>query len=80
MSEYPEHDKMMVVKDQSEIIGEFLDWATEKMIFLTRGENDGSTWVVNTDDLLAEFFEVDLKKIADEKEAMLDKMRELNNP
>lgn len=26
MSDYPEHDKLMAVKDESQTIGEFLDW------------------------------------------------------
>lgn len=30
MSEYPEHDKLMAVKDESQVIGSFLEWLAEK--------------------------------------------------
>jgi hypothetical protein len=34
--EYPEHQRLEVVKDQSQAIGEFLEWLSEKGLRLTR--------------------------------------------
>lgn len=39
MSDYPEHDRMMAVKDQSETIGQFLDWLAEQGIKLAVWEH-----------------------------------------
>lgn len=38
MSDYPEHDKLEKIKDQSQACGEFLEWLGEKDIFLARWE------------------------------------------
>jgi hypothetical protein len=77
---YPEHDKMRNVKDHSQTIGEFLDWMkNEKGFAICEVEQTYGRWTrttQTTEQLLAEFFEIDLAKIQDEKDHMLAEMRE----
>lgn len=103
MSGYPMHDKLIAVKDQSQAIGEFLEWlTTEKSVCLADRTSVGGigrrvvTWhlkaafgrtgdegecpsvEVLSDDpvkLLAEYFEIDLDVLEDEKRAMLAGIR-----
>jgi len=124
--DYPEHRKLEAVKDQSQVIGEFLEWVTtekgwqfadyhkhgpecdgwdaksenivpeyeynctkshkhdaifcerlrvfgcdmpEKALYPTRH---------NVEKLLAEFFSIDLNKIAEEKDKMMEHIRAMN--
>lgn len=87
MSDYPECDKLSSISAESEKIGEFIDWLSSQGIQLC-------TWVenhrkiitggdyfptnMNITELLAQYFDIDLQKIEQEKRAMLDKLRELN--
>ena len=78
---YPEHDKLTLCKDQSQIIGEFLDWLTyEKSIHLAKWNryNEMVPDHTNTQELLAEFFEIDLNVLEQEKRTMLDELRKAN--
>jgi hypothetical protein len=36
MKKYPEHNKLSLVKDQSQAIGAFLDWLLEKGVILSK--------------------------------------------
>lgn len=84
---YPEHEKLKKVVKESQAIGEFMEWLEqEKDVTLCktipRGEEgEGRFWPSFTpiQELLADFFGIDLKVIEQEKRAMLDKMRELND-
>jgi len=83
MPTYPEHEKMQAVVEQSQSIGEFLDWLlNEKSIVLSQYLNPDSERLTpinpNTQDLLAEYFDIDLDKIEKEKRQMLKAMREAN--
>lgn len=81
LSKYPEHDKLHEVKkDKSQAIGEFLEWLQS-----SRGVILGE-WLEGYEDrlqpisediqaLLAEYFEIDLDKIEEEKCQMLEEMR-----
>ena len=75
-----ELDKMSAVKEKSQAIGEFLEWLrSEKGYFLAvdAGEREGGPYMANynIEQLLAEFFEIDLNKVEQEKRAMLDQLR-----
>lgn len=78
MSAYPEHDKMSAVLEQSQTIGEFLDWLSEQGITRARFEKMEG-WrdpvLVPTHEsievLLARYFGIDLSVIEAEKRAML---------
>jgi hypothetical protein len=62
-----ECDKLHAIKDQSQVIGEFLDWLEdEHEVFLPKS-------VTN---LLAEYFDIDLEKVEQEKLAILEDLRE----
>lgn len=80
---YPEHLKLRAVKDQSQTIGQFIDWlmherepAVELMV-LQQGRNfcDYRPVGGTIQTLLAEYLEIDLQKLDAEKEAMLDACR-----
>lgn len=73
---YPEHEKLNAVKDQSQAIGDFLDWLnSEKGIVLANYGNSDVAWLAPDgtakERLLAEYFEIDLDKLEAEKRAML---------
>jgi hypothetical protein len=78
-SKHPECDKLLAVKERSQAIGEFLEWLTgEKGVVLAtwfppgRLESGG----YRIEKLLAEFFEIDLDKVEQEKRVMLEELRE----
>jgi sulfite reductase alpha subunit-like flavoprotein len=79
MSKYPEHDKLHEVKDKSQAIGEFLEWlGNEKRGVVCQYEDDSDYPVPmphNILQMLAEYFEIDLDKIEEEKQQMLEEMR-----
>ena len=89
-SEYPEHEKMRAISEKSQVVGEFIDWLREdghdicKFEKHTRHSDELGDWTPEgwypqrrrIEQLLADFFEIDLDKIEDEKRAMLEQMRE----
>lgn len=95
-SSYPEHDKLTLVRDQSQKCGEFLEWLRERYVIgkyhrhdecVVRGENacgmSANTLYpasVNVRRLLAEFFEIDEEKLEAEKLAMLAEMQKKGKP
>lgn len=113
MSKYPEHDKLQKVKEESQVIGEFLDWLkgghdgspnltlcfyqepTDEPMFENDGGNifDGEELKLNldyvepgwtparqrTEQLLAQYFGIDLEKLHAEKEEMYQSLREMNS-
>ena len=82
--DYPEHDKLQVVKDRSQAIGAFLDWLTgEKGYTLAIWGEDNEYKEERlfprspvTNDLLAEYFDIDQDLLEAEKQHMLDALRE----
>lgn len=77
MTAYPEHEKIEKVQLESNTIGEFLDWLPSKDIQLGTWTESGEFIPLhrNIEKLLAEFFEIDLEKIEQEKRAMLELLR-----
>jgi uncharacterized protein with NRDE domain len=82
MTEYPEHEKLMKIKDKSQTIGDFLEWlGSEKEIYLCslvkyEGMKEQLQYIQKRkEDLLAEFFKIDLAKLEAEKQQMLETMR-----
>lgn len=85
MNQYPEHDKLSAVKDQSQTIGAFLEWMPSNGYYVGQYIQDPewkdyqfvpSNLTINQ--LLAEYFEVDLDKLEDEKRQMLESIREMS--
>ena len=78
VADYPEHEKLAAVKDKSQAIGDFLDWALQEHgAWLMVGDGDAGVRSLPKPiiDLLADFFGIDLDVIEAEKRAMLDEMR-----
>lgn len=76
-SKYPEHEKLRAVKDKSQTIGDFLSWLDENDRVICKRDRDGDFCPVRgtIEKLLAEYFEIDLRKISAEKDAMVDELR-----
>lgn len=79
MSNFPEHDKLSAVADQSQAIGEFVDWMAEHHdagFKVWAEDNYGYRPVgISIHKLLAEFFEIDDLALENEKRAMLEQLR-----
>lgn len=77
---YPEHEKLKLIKDQSQIIGEFLAWLQyKKKISLCTIENDDYVgYYKRIEEILANYFDIDLNKIEKEKMEMLNEIRNAN--
>lgn len=80
---YPEHDKLAAVKDNSQVIGEFLDWLqNEQSIALCKatGPDHCPFQPIHhgIQSILADYYDIDLDVIEQEKQAMLTEMRNLN--
>ena len=81
MATYPEHEKLAEVRDRSQAIGEFLEWLEDEHGFsiCERDPEFQSFYRLvykPKEELLAEFFEIDLKKISKEKDAMVHELRD----
>lgn len=81
MPKTPECDKMKAVKPKSQAIGEFLEWLADEKGYAicenTRGARED--WVpirFNIEEILAEFFEIDLEKVEKERRAILAALAE----
>lgn len=87
VTKYPEHEKLKLVKDKSQLIGEFIsEWLPSQGYTICETYNDPDSLRdgeflparVRPEELLARFFDIDLKKIEEEKRAMLEEQRRLN--
>ena len=84
MSDYPEHDKLKAVMEQSQAIGEFID-DNGKYVLAEWMEVEGYSHLQLTpvrrpiNDILAEYFGIDMRTLESEKRAMLEKLRGMNN-
>lgn len=80
-----ELEKISAVKEKSQAIGEFLEWARSEGFFLASWQHFGNPEPEGYDRLvasnkttnqwLAEFFEIDLNKAEEERQALLDEIR-----
>lgn len=74
-----EIDKLRAVQPDSQIIGRFLDWLADNNIELCLREKaaDG-LWrtpiSASNIEILAQYFDIDLQKLDDEKRAILDNL------
>ena len=81
----PEIEKLKARKHKTEIIHEFLEWASHKHGLELGGYHGEKLWgggkqfvpfIGSQDNLLAEFIGVDLKKVEKEKRKILAHLRE----
>lgn len=83
MSDYPEHDKLSLVADQTQAIGEFMEWLEGRGVFLAHyvdGRNFPHEYNVGIRTLLAEWAGIDQDRLEAEKRQMLDSLRNLQLP
>lgn len=79
--ECPECEKLSKVSEESNKIARFLNWLQDKKDY-DICEYSGNDWAgyfnpvdLSTEQLLAEYFEIDLNKVEDERRALLDWIR-----
>lgn len=76
-AKYPEHVKLRAVSNESQKIGNFLNWLlNEKNLTLCvaepqRREVEYVPTTEGIDSLLGEYFDIDPKKLSEEKDAMV---------
>lgn len=82
MSQYPEHDKLQSIQEESQVIGEFLETCGYQLCeyhqgFLEGGDGASGFMPVRgtIQDILAAHFGIDQKKLDDEKRQMLEELR-----
>ena len=74
VGKYPECEKLKAVSDKSQEIGAFLDWlqSQKKVVLATYLPTDDLMPMrFSMEELLAEYYEVDLKKVEKERRAIL---------
>ena len=74
----PEHQKMAAVKEKSQAIGEFMEWleSEHSIVFANYSGDFLEEFPFKRKEVwLAEYFNIDLKKIEKEKLAMIEEMR-----
>ena len=81
MSKYPdcpETDKLVAIAKDSQKIGSFLEWLQENdFVIAYYGRNDILyQHRQTTNDLLAEYFKIDLDKVETERRAILNHLQE----
>jgi len=74
--ETPELEKMRGVREESQKIGRFLDWLRGEGLEVCKV--GGEPFYLSIEQLLAKYFEIDLEKVEEERRALLDHLRELN--
>ncbi len=86
---YPEHTKLDGIKEKSQWLGEFLDWANEKGMHLHKyvgdetlsSASEGKHMALirvnrSINDILSEFLDIDLRKLEEEKQLMLRELKQ----
>ncbi len=71
-------DKLMASRDDSQTIGDFVEWLHSKQLFICEpyGVHGDHTRTRKTiEELLAEYFEIDLVAVENEQRAILNNFR-----
>ena len=71
---YPECEKLAIVSDESQTIGVFLDWLCEEMDVNVEYDTG-----LTINELLAKFYDIDLNKVEEERRAILEYIRTIND-
>ncbi len=78
MVKYPEHDKLRAMCKDSQLLHNFLEFAAERDVHLSRYANEHELDTMSQRDedaLLAEFTGVDMNKVEEEKRAMIEELQ-----
>lgn len=80
-AEYPEHEKLKGVQEQSQFTGELLEYFQSKGYEIAHypPEVPGNTLVpvqLSINSILSDMFQIDLVKLEEEKQQMLEKLKQ----
>lgn len=85
-SKYPEHEKLNEVHEDSQTIGDFIEWIQTggfpgmKLCQIDEyGDGNFYPKWTRTEDILAAYYDIDLEKIDKEKREMLEEIRRKNS-
>lgn len=82
VSEYPEHDKLTAVAAESEMIGTFLEESGFILAEYRDVEGFAESRLLpvqrSIQQILADYFKIDLQELNKEKDRMLESLREMN--
>lgn len=76
---YSECEKMSTVQNESQKIGEFLDWIGDEGYCLASYDEEVEQYYpanFSTERLLAKFFDIDLDKVEAERQDMLKRLQD----
>ncbi len=76
--QYPEHEKLRAVSEQSQVIGEFLDNCCFTLCEYSHELDEYCPVQYSIQEVLAKYFNIDLNKIEAEKRQMLETLRAAN--
>lgn len=79
--EFPQHEKLKSIQKESQALGQFLDWLNSEGIALCQlGERDHFFPIYKrTEVILANYFDIDLDLLEQEKLEMLKQLRGTND-
>lgn len=78
MAEYPEHDKLHAIQEESQAIGNFLDNGPYTLCVYDDFQRRFRPVDKSIQQVLADWYDIDLNRLEEEKQAMLEAMREAN--
>ena len=70
---FPEHNRLDLIKEEADVIAAFLGWMEVQGWLLA--DNTGFPVDLELEEVLAQYFDIDLDKIAEEKNQLLEKIR-----
>ena len=84
--ETPTLDRMIEIREQSQLCGEFLDWFLKKYTVFERKHREspfadvmGNGDYINKEKVIADFFDIDLDEAEREKDILLQIIRNKNH-
>ncbi len=78
--EYPEHERLREVQRETQAICEFMEWLDRHKAIELRQRLTDYPVMEKMRELVAEFYEIDLKEIENEKDRMVGELRRMNEP
>lgn len=81
MSDWPEHEKLHKVSSDSQAVGYFLEMMRGQGLMLCGYDSEAEGYYPaskSDHQILADHFGIDLVKLEDEKQQMLERLRNLN--
>lgn len=85
MSSTPTLDRMLEIQEQSQLCGEFLEWLQSQYSMFDKGQSRENPFInvmgagdyINTENLLAKFFDIDLEEAERERQVLLSSLKEV---